>query len=372
MYPQAAVPARPLADRAAQSVAVVRLRTGLGDLLCTVPALRALRRHRPDVRVTMVTFAEMAPVVERLRRWVDDLLPFPGWPGIPERPPRFADIPGFIAAARARRFDVAIQAYGGQAPANEVTLAIGARHTCGFFTPGAWKADLRTHLPYPFRYHEADRLGALFEFLGTGPIERRLEFPVTSEDRERAAAVRAEHALVPGRYAVVHPGATAPSRRWPAERFAAVADGLAARGLAMALTGVAGEEATVVAAVRAAMSSAAVDLCGRTELGTLAALLEDAAVVVGNDTGIAQVAIAVGTPTVTIFLAGDPARWAGFDTARHRNAVGAVTCHPCGLLACPIDFRCAAAVDPGAVLELADQAIASSRTDVVRTSSPST
>lgn len=60
----------PLADRRVTRVAIVRLRVGLGDLLCTVPALRALRRARPGLRVTMVTWAETAPAFPC--RWTPD------------------------------------------------------------------------------------------------------------------------------------------------------------------------------------------------------------------------------------------------------------------------------------------------------------
>src|SRR4051794_23160245 len=68
---------------AVDSIAVLRARTGLGDLLCGVPALRALRARLPHARITLVTYAEMAPVAERMRAYVDEFVPFPGWPGIP-------------------------------------------------------------------------------------------------------------------------------------------------------------------------------------------------------------------------------------------------------------------------------------------------
>src|SRR4051812_27758647 len=103
-----------LFDTEPRSIAVVRLRVGLGDLLCTVPALRALRARLPDAHVALVTWAEMAAVVDRLRPWVDELVAFPGDPGIPERPPDGPAIAPFYAAMRARRWDVAVQAYGGR------------------------------------------------------------------------------------------------------------------------------------------------------------------------------------------------------------------------------------------------------------------
>jgi ADP-heptose:LPS heptosyltransferase len=336
-----AVPALPLRDPGTGRIAIVRLRVGLGDLLASVPALRALRAARPDAEVVMLTWPEVGPVVARQAAYVDELLAFPGWPGIPERPARPEALPGFLAETRRRSFDLAVQMYGGQPAANQVTEALGARRTAGFFTPGAWDADLATHLPYPHRWPEVRRHLALVEFLGAPAGPEALEFPLWPEDHERLAALRRRHGLPPGGYACLHPGATAASRRWLPERFAAVGDALAARGLQVAVTGVAGEE-TLCAAVTAAMAAPAVDLCGRTTLGSFAALLAAAAVLVGNDSGPAQLAAALGTPTVTLFLAGDPLRWAPPDRRRHRPVLAGVGCQPCGHQRCPIDFRCAA------------------------------
>jgi ADP-heptose:LPS heptosyltransferase len=101
-----------LADAHVRSVVLVRARTGLGDLLCTVPALRALRARLPDAQIALLSYAEMRPVVDRMRAWVDELLPFPGWPGIPERPVDVRALAPFLAAVRERRFDLAVQMYG--------------------------------------------------------------------------------------------------------------------------------------------------------------------------------------------------------------------------------------------------------------------
>jgi ADP-heptose:LPS heptosyltransferase len=289
----------------------------------------------------MVTFGEMAEVVRRQGKYVDELLPFPGHPDIPERPaPDRAVVEDFFAGARARRFDLALQMYGALPAANAVTAGLGATLTGGFVTPGAWPADLATHLPYPVRAHEIDRHLRLMRFLGVPAEDRHLEFPL--EDADRAEAERAL-AGVAGPFAVVHPGATAASRQWPPERFAAVADGLVQRGLTVVLTGVPGER-ELTGRVRAAMrmtGAPVVDLTGETGLGGAAAVVDRAAVVVSSDTGIVQIAIARGVPTVTAYLAGDADRWRGPDPGRNRVAKVDVGCNPCGLLACPIDFRCA-------------------------------
>ncbi len=342
-----------LFDAPPTSVALVRLRVGLGDLLCTVPALRALRAHLPRTHIALVTWAEMAPVVERMRSWVDELVAFPGDPGIPERPPDTPAIEPFYAAMRERRWDVALQAYGARTAANEVTARFGARHTGGFFVPGELDADLRTHLPYPVHLHEIHRHLALLEFLGVPPGDDRLELPLTSADRAEAAAVLDAAGIAGRPLAVLHPGATSQSRRWPLERFAAVGDALAARGLAVAVSGVP-SEAAATAAVVAAMRAPAADLAGRTSLGGYAALLGSAALLVANDTGSAHLAAAVGTPSVTLFLSGDPVRWA-HDATRHPVARVQVECNPCPHLTCPIDHRCATRLGTDLVMAHADR-----------------
>jgi ADP-heptose:LPS heptosyltransferase len=302
----------------------------------------------------MISFAEVEDVVRRQHAYVDEFLPFPGHSDVPERPPPPADVwQAFLAAARARRFDLAAQMYGALAAANRVTEQLGARIVGGFVTPGAHDAPLATHLPYPFRAHEIDRHLRLVEFLGAAPDGRHLEFPLTEEDRREATAVLA------GRtgYAVVHPGATAASRRWPAQRFATVADGLAERGVPVVLTGVRGEK-DLVAEVAERMRRPALELAGRTSLGGAAAVVDGARLVVSNDTGIVQVAVARRVPTVTVYLAGDAARWRGADRRRHRAAAVDVGCNPCGLQACPIDFRCATELSPAAVLAECDAVLA--------------
>jgi ADP-heptose:LPS heptosyltransferase len=297
--------------------------------------------------VALITFAEMDEVVERLRPWVDELIPFPGHPGIPERRPQRREIPRFYAAVRARRFELALQMYGGNPAANEVTDRLGARRTGGFFVPGTGDFNLDSYLPYPYREPEVRRHLLLMRHLGAEAVSERLAFPSRPHERARATFLASEAGL-DGPYALVHPGATSPSRRWPAERFAVVGDALAHRGFKVGIIGTSDEQA-VARHVVEAMSAAAVDLCGRTDLGMLAAVIAGARLIVGNDSGPAHLAAAVGTPSVAVFLSGDPVRWA-HASPEHRIAREQVDCNPCPHLTCPIDHRCASRLHPSSVL----------------------
>ncbi|MDQ3765380.1 MAG: glycosyltransferase family 9 protein, partial [Actinomycetota bacterium] len=173
-----------------------------------MPALRALRAARPDITVALVTWAETAPVVDRMSAWIDELIDFPGHPGIPERAPTGA-LPSFLAWMRKRRFDLAVQAYGDNPAANEVTAAIGARITSGFQPTRGPRRDPATHLPYPHQVHEIHRHLQLVAHLGvlTVGMSDALEWPLTDADRRGAARLRAAYDLRPGHYVVVHPGA---------------------------------------------------------------------------------------------------------------------------------------------------------------------
>jgi ADP-heptose:LPS heptosyltransferase len=105
------------------------------------------------------------------------------------------------------------------------------------------------------------------------------------------------------------------------------------------------------------MSRPVTDLAGATGLAGAAALLRDAALLVGNDTGTAHLAAAVGGRSVTLFLPGDPVRWA-HPEPRHAAVRVDVGCNPCPHLDCPIDHRCATAITVPAVLAAADRVLA--------------
>ena len=350
----------PLRDPDVRRVALVRLRVGLGDLLCSAPALREVAAYRPDVEVTLITWPDVAGVVQRLGN-VHDLLPFPGVDGIPDRLPDPVTWPAaweeFTAVARAREFDLALQAYGDNPAANRVAAALGARRVGGF-APTGWRPerDPELHLRYPVTEHEVRRHLLLFERLGVPlhPGSGRMELPVTALEEEAHGARLGELGLAPECYAVLHPGASSPSRRWPVPSYAEVAGRLARAGLTVVVTGSAGERPLVDELVATA-TVPVLDLCDRTDLAGLALLLRDAAVLVGNDTGTAHLAAAVGGRSVTVFQPGDPRRWA-HRGPRARALTPGVPCAPCSHLDCPIDFPCSRATTPdrvmGAVREL--------------------
>jgi ADP-heptose:LPS heptosyltransferase len=297
-------------------VAILRALPGLGDLLCSMPALRAVRRAYPDARITLIGLPSAQALVARFAHYVDELLPFPGFPGIPEMPVDPARTTAFLARAQARRFDLAVQLHGSGQATNPFIALLGARRSAGFVLPGFASPDPELFLPYPTDQPEPLRHLALMRFLGLPADDPALEFPLVAEDRAEAERLLGHHGVV-GPYACVNVGAAQERRRWPSQRFAEVADGLAERDLTPVLVGAPGEE-PLTAATAALMEAPAADLAGATSLGGLAAVLRRATVTVTNDTGTSHLAAALGAPSVVVFSASDPRRWAPLDGGRHR------------------------------------------------------
>jgi len=359
-------------------IAVVRA-LQLGDLLVAVPALRSLRAGFPGAEITLIGLPWAADFARRFHRYVDRFLPFPGYPGIGEVPVESGRAERFIAAQQAYGYDLVVQMHGSGVTSNPFALALGGRATAGYYEgapqvspPLAARegaagppAGLDPAAPYPHDAPEVLRNLRLAYLLNCPDQGVDLEFPLHDDDYAEA-----DDALsgFTGTWPLVgmHPGARPPARRWPTDYFARVADHLTRRfGARIVLTGGAEEEGTV-RAVAAAMSEQPLILAGRTSLGGLAAVLGRLDLFVGNDTGPAHLAEAVGAPTVTVFGPADPARWAPLDAARHPIVRRPVVCSPCGHWECPIDHRCLRWLGPESVANVADTLLLSTSTRGLR------
>ncbi|WP_423835400.1 glycosyltransferase family 9 protein [Streptomyces tubbatahanensis] len=287
---------RPVALRAGAGVRAGTPRTlvlralGLGDLLTAVPALRALRRAHPTHELVLAAPAWLAPAA-RAAQVADVLLPaggaareVPSALGWPWPPPRLAvDLHGNGATSRA--------ALAASAPARLLAYAEGSAP--------AWREN----------EHERLRWCRLLRWYGipADPGDLLLGDPEVSSPAPGAV--------------LVHPGADAGARRWPAERFAQVARGLRARGDEVVLTHGPGELALAhEVAARAGLPARAVP-GGASGLPfeLLAALVARARAVVVGDTGVAHLASALAAPSVVLFGPVSPALWGPPPHPRHRT-----------------------------------------------------
>lgn len=309
--------AYPVQLNGCRSIAIFRA-LQLGDLLCAVPALRALRHGAPDARITLVGLPWAGAFVTRFHRYLDDFVAFPGAPGLPERTPDIARLPAFFADMQARGFDLAVQMHGNGVHTNEIVARFGARESAGFHVAGEPPPDSRSFLPYPAQLHEITRNLRLVEFLGAKSAGEALEFPLTQDDRNELAGVPDVSALAPGAYVCLHPGARNPAKRWPVERFARLGDALYARGLEIVLTGSAAER-PIAEAVAHAMRAPSRNFALPISVGAMAVLLAGARLLVTNDTGVSHVAVGLRVPSVVVFFATDPKQWAPLDARLHRT-----------------------------------------------------
>lgn len=346
--PASSNPMPALAD--SRRIAVFRA-LQVGDMLCAVPALRALRAAVPAAEITLIGLPWAAEFAQRFKHYIDDFVVFPGAPGLPEQAASAGDLDTFYRDMQARRFDFALQLHGDGRLTNAIVRGLGARQVAGFYPPHKAVAD-PTFVPYREREPEIRRLLRLIGALGVPTRSEALEFPIGGLEWKELARLRAAYGLRPGEYVCVHAGARAATRRWLPERFAAVADALAMQGLRVVLTGT-GEEQLIAQGVARAMHAGAINLCGQIGLGVLAALYTGARLLVCNDTGVSHLAAALCVPSVVVYTGSDPERWAPLDRERHRGVYAPVSCRPCDHTACPIGQRCAMEVDVGQVTAVA-------------------
>lgn len=279
-----------------ERIAVLRP-NAIGDFVFALPALAALRAAYPRAHIVYLGRRWHREFLEARPGAVDETLELPPIPGVGAPPEIAADaarIDAFVELLRARRFDLALQWYGGGGHANPFVQRLGARCTAGLRAEGA--APLDRWLRYEQWRNERLRLLEAASLVGAPPADLAARLAVTARDRAQLHRY-GEPPDAP--IAVLQPGASDPRRRWPAERFAAVGDALADAGAIVAVNGSTEERALVEQVIRA-MRSPAASLCDL-PLGALVALLERARVLVSNDTGPLHLADAVGTPSVGIF-----------------------------------------------------------------------
>lgn len=328
----------------------------LGDMICAVPALRAMRRAWPAARICVMGVPASREYLSRIAH-VDEWLPFPGWPGLPEQTVDVRGLPPALALLQSMDWDLAVQLHGSGQVTNPFLALAGARQMAGFQGAGAWvpAADAQRFAPWPELGHETQRLLGLCRHLGLPVDGEALEFPLRPQDDQ---VLRRAWPGWDGcaSYACIHVGAQLPSRRWPLRRFAAVAQALHDGGHTVVLTGTPSEAALgeELRVLLEALDVPSVNLIGRTSLWSLGALLRRARVLVCNDTGVSHIAAALRVPSVVVSCGSEPRRWAPPDQQLHRVLAKPAPCRPCAYPECPNGHACANALSVFEVLQALD------------------
>ncbi|MER7555571.1 glycosyltransferase family 9 protein [Nocardioides sp. NPDC126508] len=255
--------------------ALVYRALGLGDLLAGVPALRMLRRvlphHHivlaaPAAQIGLITLAAVADQVIA----TEELEPV-AWTGPPP--------------------DLAVDLHGNGPASRNLLRALGPRRLIGFEEPEGPTWDPAEHERHRWCRLLATTLGA-----DADPDDLRLPPPDLDPPPERDAIL-------------VHPGAASASRRWPPDRFAAVATRMTLTGAPVLVTGSPAEHDLAEEVRSRAGLPATANKAGNTDLIRLAALVGAARLLISGDTGIAHLASALATPSVVLFGPTPPSVW---------------------------------------------------------------
>jgi len=336
----------------------------LGDLVLTTPVFEALRSRFPKAHLACLTFLENRAVVEGNPHLNEVILydkrgSEKGW---------FGNIRFAFKLAR-KRFDTIIHLH----PTNRmhwVGWLARIPNRIGYRKKNAWALTqtLEDKKGEGLK-HESEYNFDLLKFLGVEPPQKMaLHFPLKEKDRlslhfllENLGLKREEP------YVVLNPGASCPSKLWPAGRFAKLADALREKyGLQIVLIGTLADR-HFAKKVKNCADEGLFDLSGKLSLGMLAWLLKDARLLISNDSGPVHVARAVETPVVSIFgrnRAGlSPRRWGplgeGGRVVHHE-----VSCPVCLAHNCKINFLCLDVISVDDVLTECSYVIAKKRGQV--------
>ncbi|MCU4183090.1 glycosyltransferase family 9 protein [Acidiferrimicrobium sp. IK] len=260
---------------------VVLRALNLGDILTGLPALRALRRAFPLHHMTVAAPSAYGSLLRR-EVGIDDL----------SDSHELAPLDPALAGP-----DVAVDLHGRGPGSQPLLLALSPRRLVAFAHPDI--PDTAGMPEWRPGEHEVVRWCRLLQECAIPASPDRLELgpaPVTAPACARDATV-------------IHPGAAAPARRWPPRRWAEVVRAEVGAGRRVVLTGSAGEAAVAATIAAAAPGAAVCNLAGRTDLDELIAVVRSAGRVISGDTGVAHLAFATATPSVTLYGPVPPAEW---------------------------------------------------------------
>jgi lipopolysaccharide heptosyltransferase II len=328
-----------------ERVLVVKLRS-IGDTVLSTPSLIALRRFLPHAQIDILLEDWVAPVLDGFDA-VDNVLSVGK---------AMSDRLRMARALRRRRYDVAFNLHGGTTAAMLVR-ASGARHRVG--SADYQYSFLYNHLPASSsdfwgreKTHSAEQQLALLGGVGV-PVEDRPRSRLAVTDAGRTARVIERHRRGP--YALIHPTTAFFTKQWPVENFATTVEFLAAKGLETIAITSKGEAQTLDQLKQ--LTRAPLTTYDDLALPEIIALASEAAIFVGNDSGMAHIAAAVGTPTVVIFGSSNRDHWRPWTDAPNEVIYEPFACQPCPGYACAEygDAPCIRTIPPDAVVTAIDR-----------------
>lgn len=320
-------------------VLVVKLRS-IGDTVLATPSLIALRRFLPNAQIDILLEDWVAPVLDGFDA-VDNVLTV--GKSTANRLKTALDL-------RRRKYDVAFNLHGGTT-ATMLVRATGARHRVGaasYQYPFLYNHLLSSALDYwgQESTHSTEQQLALLGFVGI-PVEDRPKTRLVVTENGRTARVSEWHER--GNYTILHPGTAFATKQWPTENFARTAEFLTEKGLN--IIGIASKAENSVLQELTRDSKVPITTFDDLTLPEITALASKAKVFVGNDSGIAHIAAAVGTPSVVVFGSSNRNHWRPWTDAPNEIVFEPVPCQPCPGYTCEVfgEPKCILSVTPSAV-----------------------
>jgi ADP-heptose:LPS heptosyltransferase len=278
----------------------------LGDILCSIPAIRALKSKYSDADIYLIGLPGAESLVKRFSRYFSGFIPFPGYPGLPEQRYDVKAISSFISYMQHQDFDLILQMHGNGTYVNQFIELLGAKNCGGFYTPYDYKPPGSLFMPYPNVGHEIERHLRLMNHLGIPDGSTDLEFPVEDEDVRDFGNL--EMALEKNKYICIHPGSRGQWRQWPREKFARMGDVCMQLNMPVVITGTA-DEIEIAEGVAHRMKYDPLIAAGITNLGSMAVLLRNSFGLISNCSGVSHLAAALQVPGIIISMDGEPRRW---------------------------------------------------------------
>lgn len=328
-----------------------------GDIIHALPVLHGLRRRYPAAKLDWLVATAFADFVA-VDPAVDEIVPFDrkrfGRVGRGLGATR--EFISFLASLRARSYDLVIDLQG-LFRSGFLAFAAGADVRLGFADAREFAAIFYTHKIRAARadLHAADRNFAVAPMLGFGDAEMNFSVTMTNQDRARASALLAEAGIESDKpFALLVPSTRWETKCWLPRRFGELAVAIRTRfDMKSILVGGQSDRDTGDIAEQAARGSA-VNLCGRTTLRELAALIEAADVVVTADSTPMHLAAALGRPLVALFGPTNPARTGPHGRIADVLRIEDLACSPCyfrRLRQCPHDHACMQRLETETVAE---------------------
>ncbi len=304
-----------------RKVLVVRLRS-IGDTVLATPSLFALKRFLPNAQIDILVEDWVAPVLDNHPN-VDKVIAL-------ERG-------GFMTRARVARelrianYDVVYNLHGGTT-ATFLTRATGARHRVGF--KSYQYGQLHNHqAPSPLllwqqqKTHSVEQQLALLGWTGVPVTDRpRTNLGISPKAAETVERLLGEAELSGQNIALIHPAAAFATKQWSVEKFARVVEFLTERGFTAVAIAASNEQA-LLEQLRSEASGNVVTFA--LSLPEVTALAARSQLFVGNDSGIAHIAAAVGTPSVVVFGSSNIAHWRPWNSGPAEVVFEEMPCQPC-------------------------------------------